>query len=65
MSERQETMHVIIRTPYRKGSVYLLREEAQPSKVFDDRADARAYAKRMNNRPNSRFYFTVRPVKKG
>lgn len=65
MSERQETMHVIIRTPYRNGSLHLLRELSRPSKVFDDRADARAYAKRMNNRPNSRFYFTVHPVKKG
>jgi hypothetical protein len=63
MSEKQETMHVIIRTPIAKGR--LKRELSQPSKVFDDRADARAYAKRMNARPNTRFYFTVHPVKKG
>lgn len=56
MSEKQETVHVVVRQ---------YGVNATPAKVFDDRKDARAYAKRMNARPNARYRYTVYSCKKG
>lgn len=55
MSEKQETVHVVVRQ-------YGI--NATPAKVFDDRKDARAYAKRMNER-KSKYNYTVQSCKKG
>ena len=57
MSEKQETVHVVMRGPDRWG-------DTQPVKVFDDRKDARAYAKRMSAR-SKRYDYIVKSVKKG
>jgi hypothetical protein len=63
MSERQETVHVVLRfvkdtdgegTP----------GDNMPSKVFDDRKDALGYAKRARARSKKYGYF-VTPCKKG
>lgn len=57
MSERQETVHVVQREDLRTGKV-------KAGKVYDDRADARAYAKRMNA-TTLHFHYTVQSCKKG
>lgn len=59
MSEKQETVHVVIRE-----RSYFTQHEVKAVKVFDDRADARAYAKRMNARSKKYSYF-VQSCKKG
>ncbi len=59
MSEHQETVHVVLRT-----RSYFTEHEAKAAKVFDDRADARAYAKRMNGR-SRKYVYTVQSCKKG
>ena len=61
MSERQEKVWVVMK----QGTVAgWLRGNAVPSKVFDDRQDARDYAKRMNSRSVTSKY-SVKGVKKG
>lgn len=56
MSEKPEKVHVVMRRmPYRTFPT--------PVKVADDRADARAYAKRMNAR-SSRYEYTVKSCPK-
>lgn len=57
MSERQETVHVVMRRM--KGDV-----ESKPTRVADDRADARKYAKRMNSNPRARYVYAVQSCKK-
>lgn len=55
--EHQETVHIVLR--HRMAWEYRV-----PVKAFDDRADARSYAKRMNAR-SKRYVYTVKSVKKG
>lgn len=59
MSEKQETVHVVIR-----AYEYFTAHEVKAAKVFDDRKDARAYAKRMNGR-SKKYSYTVQSCKKG
>ena len=59
MSEKQETVHVVIRT-----WIWSTQHEAKAAKVFDDRKDARAYAARMNARSKN-YNYTVQSCKKG
>ena len=56
MSEKQETVHVVMRDHYSHGP--------KAAKVFDDRKDARAYAARMNARTKN-YSYTVQSCKKG
>lgn len=56
MSEKQETVYVILRQAPRVP--------VRPIKVFDDRSDARAYVKRMNLRKGVASY-SVAPTKQG
>ena len=58
--EKQETVHVVMRA----GVADTGNRCAQPVKVFDDRSDARAYAKRMNL-GSRKYLYRVVPVKKG
>lgn len=57
MSEIQEKVWVVIR--YYMDGVGM----DKPAKVFDDRKDAREYAKRMNK--SRKFGYIVHGVKKG
>ena len=59
MSEKQETVHVVIRT-----RIWSAQHDAKAAKVFDDRKDARAYAARMNARSKN-YNYTVQSCKKG
>ena len=65
MSEKQETVHVVLRRPAGWGTHKATKSFGAAVKVFDDRKDARAYAKRMNARPNARYRYTVYSCKKG
>lgn len=56
MSERQETMYVVM-------SIREMQAD-KPVKVFDDRKDARDYAKRMNQRSKKYGYYCT-SVKRG
>lgn len=58
MSERQETVHVVSRALRTHPKVRI------PVKVYDDRSDARAYRKRMNER-SKRYVYSYTSVKKG
>lgn len=55
MSEKQEKVWVVLRWEF---------GHSDPVKVFDDRADARAYAKTREAR-TKRFAYSVVGVKKG
>lgn len=57
MSEKQETVHVVQRRMFCTANV-------TAAKVFDDRRDARAYAKQMNER-SKKYDYTVQSCKKG
>lgn len=59
MSEKQEKAWVVMRADS------LLIKDSEPVKVFDDRADARAYAKRWAERTKARLKWWVVGVKKG
>lgn len=61
MSEKQETVHVVTRSTYLPNIDLRV---VKPVKVFDDRKDARAYAKRMNAR-SAKHTYAVHSVKKG
>jgi hypothetical protein len=67
MSEKPETVHVVLRghvTGGKPGTGYKIRHAAdKPVKVADDRADARAYAKRMNSRAKA-YHYVVRSCAK-
>lgn len=58
MTEKQEKVWVVLR----KNVLHLI---TAPVKVFDDRKDARAYAKRYNGGRDSRIRYSVHGVKKG
>ena len=61
MSEKQETVHVVQRERLSlRGAI----DGKQAVKVYDDREDAREYAKRMNQR-SRKFQYTVDSCKKG
>lgn len=64
MAEIQEKAHVIMRATLTKVGPTTLLSSAKPVKVYDDRDDARDYARRMN-RTAKRYRYTVVPVKKG
>lgn len=59
MSEHQETVHIVLRY-----AVAGLSHLVKAVKAYDDRADARGYAKRMNAR-SMKFNYTVQSCKKG
>lgn len=61
MSERAETVHIVMRQPL--AGVAGKSNMAKPVKSADDRSDARKYAKRMNER-SKKFYYYVEPCKK-
>ena len=55
MSEKQEKVWVVMKDRY---------GESLPAKVFDDRNEARAYARQAEAR-SSKFWYSVIGVKKG
>jgi hypothetical protein len=64
MAEKQEIVWVVLR--YREAMTEndFTPGDNWPVKVFDDRADARAYAKRMNT-TSRKYAFLVHRCKKG
>ncbi len=57
MSEKQEKVHVVVRRRLNSGI-------SAPVKVFDDRVDARVYARRLNQRA-TKYRYRVVTVRKG
>lgn len=57
MPEKQEKVHVVVRRALNSGIT-------APVKVFDDRADARAYVRRLNQRA-TKYRYRVVTVRKG
>ena len=65
MAEKQETVHVVMRAKVTRIDAKLsTRTNPVPVKVYDDREDARAYARRMNLWAR-KYYYRVVSVKKG
>jgi hypothetical protein len=58
MAEKQEVVHIVMRRPKTSS-------KKVPSKAFDDRKDAREYARRLNRNPNAKSHYSVVSVKKG
>lgn len=62
--ERQETVHVVLKEYFQFNGVYGTKVTLAV-KVFDDRADARSYAKRMDERTKAGVRYKVQSCKKG
>lgn len=62
--ERQETVHVVLREYFQFNGVYRTKVTLAV-KVFDDRDDASAYAKRLDARAKAGVNYKVQSCKKG